>query len=138
MDYFFLESLKLNTPRRLVVSYDIACQWSRNLEERCQIYPLNPISSGDVHELLYVVPKFHLAAHIYKCQVDYSLNLVPGVGRTDGEAPERGWSYINGAASSTKEMGPGSRRDTLDDYFGDYNWRKITQIGIKFFKKFVP
>ncbi|KAG6852000.1 hypothetical protein C0991_004303 [Blastosporella zonata] len=26
---------------------------------------------------------------------------------------------------STKEMGPGSHRDTLDDHFGDYNWRKI-------------
>ena len=89
MDYFFLESLKLNTPRCLVISYDIACQWSRNLKERCQIYPLNPISC-DVHELVYVVPKFHLPAHVYKCQVDYSLNLVPGVGRTNGEVPEWG------------------------------------------------
>jgi hypothetical protein len=82
-----------------------------------------------VQEIIYLVPKFHLPAHILKCQVDYSFNLVPGVGQTDGEAPERGWSYINGVASSTKEMGPGSRRDTLDDLFGDYNWRKIAQIG---------
>ena len=26
-------------------------------------------------------------------------------------------------------MGPGSRRDLLDDVFGAYNWGKITQIG---------
>ena len=49
--------------------------------------------------------------------------------RTDGEAPEQGWSDTNGVASSTKEMGPGSRRDTLDDFFGDYNWRKVAQLG---------
>ncbi|KAF8879940.1 hypothetical protein BD779DRAFT_1676153 [Infundibulicybe gibba] len=27
-------------------------------------------------------------------------------------------------------MGPGSRRDTLDDHFGDYNWRKVIGLGI--------
>ncbi|KAG1724948.1 uncharacterized protein EDB91DRAFT_1255002 [Suillus paluster] len=31
-------------------------------------------------------------------------------------------------ASSTKEMGPGMRQDTLDDFFGDWNWRKITNL----------
>ncbi|KAJ8522798.1 hypothetical protein ONZ45_g627 [Pleurotus djamor] len=25
-------------------------------------------------------------------------------------------------------MGPGSRRDTLDDHFGDYNWRKVINM----------
>lgn len=55
-------------------------------------------------------------------------DLTPGVGRTDGESPERGWAAMNPVASSTKEMGPGSRRDTLDDHFGDYNWRKVTSL----------
>ncbi|KAJ8508653.1 hypothetical protein ONZ45_g9101 [Pleurotus djamor] len=62
------------------------------------------------------------------CQVNYSFNLTPDVGRTDGESPERGWAAMNPVASSTKEMGPGSRRDTLDDHFGDYNWRKVVII----------
>ncbi|TFK82053.1 hypothetical protein K466DRAFT_603993 [Polyporus arcularius HHB13444] len=31
-------------------------------------------------------------------------------------------------ASSTKEMGPGSREDHLDDAFGDHNWLKITKL----------
>ncbi|KAG1887840.1 hypothetical protein F4604DRAFT_1916666 [Suillus subluteus] len=47
----------------------------------------------------------------------------------DGEAPERGWANINPVASSTKEMGPGARRDTLDDFFGDWNWKKIVSLG---------
>ncbi|KAG1729978.1 uncharacterized protein EDB91DRAFT_1239163 [Suillus paluster] len=54
------------------------------------------------------------------------------VGRTDGEAPERGWSNINRVASSTKEMGPGAHRDTLDDHFSDWNWKKITALGERF------
>ncbi|KAJ7096002.1 hypothetical protein C8R43DRAFT_964421 [Mycena crocata] len=42
-------------------------------------------------------------------------------GQTDGEAPERGWANANPLANSTKEMGPGSRRDALDDHFDDWN-----------------
>ncbi|KAF8176561.1 hypothetical protein BJ912DRAFT_1024344 [Pholiota molesta] len=134
MDYFLLSSLKINTPPQLVVSYDIACQWSRNLEKRVQIYPPNPLSDGQMN-LTTLVPKFHLPAHVLECQTSFSFNLVPGVGRTDGEAPERGWSEINAVATSTKEMGPGSRRDTLDDHFGARNWRKITQIAPTFVRK---
>jgi len=128
VDYVFLSSLNNLSPTRIVVSYDIACQWSQNLEARCQIYPENIVSLGDL-DLSYFVPKFHISAHIEACQTEYSFNLTPKVARTDGEAPEQGWSDTNGVASSTKEMGPGSRRDTLDDFFGDYNWRKVAQLG---------
>ncbi|EIW81308.1 hypothetical protein CONPUDRAFT_153858 [Coniophora puteana RWD-64-598 SS2] len=54
---------------------------------------------------------------------------MPGVGRTDGETVERGWSNINPVATSTKEMGHGHRIDTLDDYFGDWNWKKLVGLG---------
>jgi hypothetical protein len=77
----------------------------------------------------FVVPKFHLPAHIEKCQTSFSLNLEVGMGRTDGEAPERGWANTNRISSSTKEMGPGTRRDTLDDHFGDWNWKKVCAMG---------
>ncbi|KIK80550.1 hypothetical protein PAXRUDRAFT_15722 [Paxillus rubicundulus Ve08.2h10] len=55
--------------------------------------------------------------------------------RTNGEAPEHGWANINPVASSTKEMGPGSRRDTLDDFFGDWNWKKVIGMGNAILKK---
>ncbi|KAG6914351.1 hypothetical protein DXG01_000902 [Tephrocybe rancida] len=57
--------------------------------------------------------------------------------RTDGEAPERGWAAVNAVASSTEEMGPGARRDTLDDHFADYNWRKIISLPSTFLRKAV-
>ncbi|RXW22164.1 hypothetical protein EST38_g3695 [Candolleomyces aberdarensis] len=34
-------------------------------------------------------------------------------------------------------MGPGTRRDTLDYHFGDYNWRKIVRLGDSLLKKMV-
>ncbi|KAK7008357.1 hypothetical protein R3P38DRAFT_2551264, partial [Favolaschia claudopus] len=51
------------------------------------------------------------------------------LGQTDGEAPERGWANANPLATSTKEMGPGARRDTLDDHFNDWNHKKIIALG---------
>ncbi|KAG2035191.1 hypothetical protein BDR03DRAFT_803099, partial [Suillus americanus] len=57
----------------------------------------------------FLIPKFHLPAHITSCQIKFSFNFIKGVGRTDGEAPERGWADINPITTSTHEMGPRSR-----------------------------
>ncbi|KAF8878621.1 hypothetical protein BD779DRAFT_1676777 [Infundibulicybe gibba] len=39
-------------------------------------------------------------------------------------------------ASSVKEMGPGSRRDTMDDHFqGDWNWKKTKLMGVSLLQK---
>ena len=135
MDYFFLSSLRQAAATRLVVSYDIACQWSKRLNDRCKLYGTEAMALLLQHQIKYLVPKFHLPAHIQYCQANYSFNFTPHVGRTDGEAPERGWSAINAVANSTKQMGPGSRRDTLDDHFGDYNWRKVASIASFFSRK---
>ncbi|KAG2006690.1 hypothetical protein CC2G_014446 [Coprinopsis cinerea AmutBmut pab1-1] len=48
--------------------------------------------------------------------------------RTDGESPERTWAVSNELASSTREMGPGSRRDSIDDALGDRNWHKSVNL----------
>ena len=127
MDYFFLSSIQRNCPVNLVVSYDIACQWSKNLDKRINLY-----GESDAFQKLsttFAIPKAHLPVHQDSCKEEYSFNFLPRMGRTDGEPPERGWAATNAIANSTKEMGPGSRRDTLDDHFGDYNWRKITNLG---------
>ena len=77
----------------------------------------------------FLVPKFHLPAHVASCQTAFSVNLTRGVGRTDGEAPERGWSNINPLSSQTKMMGPASRRETIDDHFNDWNHKKVIGFG---------
>jgi hypothetical protein len=128
MDRFTLETLSHNIPKRVVMSYDIGCQWGPGFEDRCHQYPSNVVSENEI-EMVFLVPKFHLAAHILKCQETFAFGRCVGVGRTDGEAPERSWALINSMASSTREMGPGSRRDTIDDAFGDTNWRKAIGMG---------
>jgi hypothetical protein len=130
MDYMFWCGLRLYKLPRLVMSYDIACQWSRNFTARMvSKFPADwSINCGQTI-IKKLVPKFHLPAHIEKCQVGFSFNYTKYVGRTDGEAPERGWSKINGLAASAREMGPGSRRDTLEDHMGDSNWKKAIGMG---------
>ena len=132
MDYLFFSSLSNTALTSLVVSYDIACQWSVNLWKRMATYPyhLKLNHEGSVI-FVFLVPKFHLPAHIQRCHNAFSFNLTRWVGRTDGEAPERGWSNINPVAASTREMGPRSRHDTLDDHFGDWNWKKSIKMGLQ-------
>jgi hypothetical protein len=86
------------------------------------------IFSGGVN-IRYLVPKFHLPAHVVACHTWYTFNYMKGMGQTDGEAPEHSWAEVNPLAPSTKEMGPGSQHDTLDAHFGDYNWRKFVGMG---------
>ncbi|KAF7965909.1 hypothetical protein HWV62_40974 [Athelia sp. TMB] len=112
-------------------SYDIACQWSRNLLKRVLTLPERMrVSPTVLKSATKVLPKFHEYNHGYSCQTQYSLNITRHAGRTNGEDPERWWSYVNPASMSTKEMGEGSREDTLDDFARSYNFRKITGFGI--------
>lgn len=128
MDYMFLSSLQNHTLLEVVASYDIACQWTRRLFERMARYGWKITYDERDVTYLFLIPKFHLPAHQESCQTSFSFNLLPKVGRTDGEAPERGWFFVDPLATSTREMGPGSRRDVLDDSFGDYNWQKICRM----------
>ncbi|KAG1844382.1 hypothetical protein F4604DRAFT_1596194 [Suillus subluteus] len=131
MDYIVFSALStLSTAPIVNFSYDIACQWYKKLWQRVSTaLPLQLQPNRTQTTFNFFVPKFHIAAHIPACQTNFSFNWTPGVGRTDGEVPERGWADINHIASSTKEMGPGSRRDILDDHFGDWNWKKVASLG---------
>ncbi|KAJ6466504.1 hypothetical protein DFH09DRAFT_1485378 [Mycena vulgaris] len=143
MDYMFFMSLANSPLIRLYVSYDIACQWHKNIWERMKLfseYEGATFKDGKKF-VVFLVPKFHLPAHIEECNVLFSFNLTPFVGRTDGEAPERGWSDANRLANSTSISGPGARRDALDIHFQWWNWKKIVALGtvlLKRMQKHVP
>ncbi|KAJ8580369.1 hypothetical protein M405DRAFT_701156, partial [Rhizopogon salebrosus TDB-379] len=96
MDYLFFSVMRHRDLKVLNVSYDIACQWSRNLWTRMRTLGVDYwMMDYDKKTVKFLVPKFHLPMHIEKCQVDFSFNLTKNVGRTDGEAPERRWANIN-------------------------------------------
>jgi hypothetical protein len=115
---------------RLVLSYDIMCQYIINLFKRLPPSDaLHKIESGKL-QFDIAIPKFHLPAHVSDCHADFSLNNLPGVRRVDGEANERNWAASNKAAGSTVDMGPGARKDTLNGFFSALNWRKTIRLGM--------
>lgn len=122
MDYVFLSSVKGVTILHIVLSYDVICQWGVHFWERMQKMKEELQLKIPEANLILLIPKFHLPAHQSSCQTYYSFNFQTGVGRTHGETIEENWAHTNKAASQTKEMGPGSRQDTLDDIFGFHNW----------------
>ncbi|EIW84336.1 hypothetical protein CONPUDRAFT_120104 [Coniophora puteana RWD-64-598 SS2] len=129
MDYLLFSALRDTRLRVFNISYDICCQWHKNLGKRVQKLPSHIAFEMFARTFHFLVPKFHLPAHISSCRTRFSFHYTVGVGMTDGEAPERGWANINPVATSIKEMGPGHRKDTLDDHFGDWNWKKIVGLG---------
>lgn len=128
MDYILLSALNSPKVQRLFISYDIACQYKVKFNARMNMLPQKMHIPLDT-QIDWGIPKCHCPAHKLECQIPHSMNLKPGVGRTDGEGIERDWAAINPVANSTKEMGPGARHDTLDDHWGHHNWRKTTAFG---------
>ncbi|KAF7966740.1 hypothetical protein HWV62_37241 [Athelia sp. TMB] len=108
IDYLFLSSILGCMLLWMNILYDICCQWSVHLIPRMAAFPEEFHVDLSRVKWTYLVPKFHLPAHIERCQTVFSFNFTRFVGRTDGEAPEHGWSDINAVATSTQEMGPGS------------------------------
>ncbi|KIJ30792.1 hypothetical protein M422DRAFT_186682 [Sphaerobolus stellatus SS14] len=100
--------------KRVVVSYDVACKYNINFERRITHCDWPLVTSIELQalksiELTWLVPKFHLAAHIEGCADKYSFNWTKNVGRTCGENVESNWSSLNGLATSVREMGFGSK-----------------------------
>jgi hypothetical protein len=123
MDYVIMSSLAGTELPRVVLSYDIGCQWSKNLLHRMRDLPeslqLDPAVKVEVG-----IPTWHVNGHGDDCKANFSLGYMHGVGRTCGEDVETTWAQTNSLGTSTREMGPGARHETLDDQWGGLNFRK--------------
>jgi Kyakuja-Dileera-Zisupton transposase len=129
MDYLFLSSIVGTAVNSIIISYDIICQWGKNFNMRSKNPKLsNTLRLPSSISLQFIVPKFHLPAHIPKCHGPFLFNYASGVGRTDGEGIEQNWSALNGIAPSVSMMGPGGRWDTLDDVCNYMNWWKTISL----------
>ncbi|TFK81406.1 hypothetical protein K466DRAFT_502162 [Polyporus arcularius HHB13444] len=128
MDYIFVCAIREYLVLHKLVSYDIACQWSQGLLERIAKFPPHLRIEIPEGSIKYVIPKLHFRAHKREGHSPYSLNYRVGVGRTDGEGPERNWWEVQGIANATKQMGPGTRQGYMDDTCGFTNWRKTVNM----------
>ncbi|KAJ6458520.1 hypothetical protein C8R45DRAFT_1110051 [Mycena sanguinolenta] len=128
MDFVLLATLIAFQLLRLVVSYDIACQYMINFWKRMAEMPDHMQLKLAPENVWWKVPNFHLPPHKLKCHSPYSFHWMPGAGLSNGESIEQNWAFSNGAAASTKLMGPGSRQATLEDIFGFHNYER--QLGM--------
>jgi len=124
MDYIILSTLAGIQLPRVVISYDIGCQWSKHFRRRMQEFPddmkLDPNMEIDVG-----VPSWHINGHGDNCRSDFYMGYMQGVGRTCGEEVETTWAQTNALGTSIREMGPGARHETLNDHWCGWNFRKI-------------
>jgi hypothetical protein len=129
MDFVFASAASTALIKDIAVSYDICCQWMRNLYRRIPNLPPEWIGLIANKLLRYGIPKFHLPAHGSKCWSRWSLNFNKWWGRTDGEAIERFWALLNAWATASREMSAASRHDFLDAMINAVNFQKIAGLG---------
>lgn len=137
MDYAYASLLRHHDEALTkVTSYDIACQWSKKVITRVKALPSLVRCDLSKQDIRFVIPKLHIHGHQLSCQLEYSLNWLRGAARTDGEGIERPWAHLGPIATSTRDMGPGSRHGTMNDHFGHWNWGKLTGLGLLSFDLF--
>ncbi|KAJ7030308.1 hypothetical protein C8F04DRAFT_1264074 [Mycena alexandri] len=129
MDYIFASLMRHHDQKLLkFISYDICCQWSKHLLARLKKLPAKIQLTLILALVRFLIPKLHIYGHKIQCQLYFSLNYTPGSARTDGEGIERPWANIGPVATSTREMGPGSRQDILNDHWSHWNWQKLVGL----------
>ena len=117
IDYIFTLILgHYSTLLQKVASYDITCQWLIHPLERLAALPFHIQPIIPPGTLCYVIPKLHIHSHKLNCQLNYSLNLLPGAGKTVDKGIEWSWANLNPVTNNMKEMGPGACHDTIDNH----------------------
>jgi len=136
MDYIVGSTIRLLLLLLILLSYDIACQWFVNLFKRMTEHWPEEIKISSMTHIVPAIPKLHEPMHAQGNHEVFSLNFIPGVGKSDMETPERVWASHNGLGNSTKTQGPGGRHDVLDDHFGFWNWLKYVGLGKTLMSKY--
>jgi hypothetical protein len=128
MDYIIFSAFLWLTLLRIVITYDIACQWSKNLERRTQKLPDRIKPNLEKTSITAAVPSWHINGHGSDCQVNYALAYREGTGRTCGDEIESTWSQTNSLGASVREMASGGRHESLNDHFNGINFRKMVGL----------
>ncbi|KAL1658890.1 hypothetical protein GGF50DRAFT_131419 [Schizophyllum commune] len=130
MDYALGSLLYHHDPAlNIILSYDIACQFYKNLVDRIKKLPVRLRFEAVALTMRFVIPKLHILGHRAACQLMFNIAYLFGGARTDGEGVERPWAHLGPLGTALRQMGPGSAADTLDDHLGYWNWLKLIALG---------
>ncbi|KAL1699668.1 hypothetical protein EV121DRAFT_283940 [Schizophyllum commune] len=128
MDYIFWSSVKGEQVSRVMLTYDIGCQWKKGLLARVQKLPAAIQPKATAHlpafEVDVRLPVWHGNVHDIACRSANSVRYARGAGKPDGEGPERIWSQMNSMATATKEMGEGVRDGVIEHWTAHHNVQK--------------
>ncbi|KAI9069574.1 hypothetical protein FKP32DRAFT_1559434, partial [Trametes sanguinea] len=124
MDFLLVSTLLGVYMVLLLISYDIACQYSKNFHKRlAEDFPEDMRPELDDVQIRWAIPKNHIGVHGPN-HSHLSLNNLAGVGRVYGEGVESSWASLNPTAMSTREMALATRHEVLNDHLGAWNWQK--------------
>lgn len=113
----------------VVITYDIGCQWEKNLSHRLSsALSIPSLDLKSLNSFRVAVPKFHIIGHGASCQANYNLAYMDNVGMTHGESVETIWSHSTSLATWSRENGPAARHLILDDHWAGWNWRKLVGL----------
>ena len=124
MDFIILSALVGVALHWIVITYNIACQWSKNLYKWMGDFPEEMRVSSDT-KIGVAIPSWHINGHGESCRQNYNISYMKGAAKTCGEEVEIIWSHTNSLAPSIREMGPAAHHDTLNDHWGGWNFRRI-------------
>ncbi len=129
MDYCLSEALKynMNGIRRIMLLYDIMCQYWKNLHKRFEGNPYIDLPAG--LEVVRGIGLFHVHGHKDECYGRFALTFIRGAGLVDGEVLETLWAVLNWISDSIRNMSMAHRREVLDDHMNDSNWKKLVNMG---------
>jgi hypothetical protein len=132
-DYAVCEAANYRTKHKggflpILQMYDIFCSWAVYFAQRVARNPY--LSFPDLMNRLWgAIGKFHLGAHIPPCFFRYALNFTLGAGDLDGEIIETVWAAMNRMAVMTRCMSLAHRREVLNDFVLDMNFKKLIGMG---------
>jgi hypothetical protein len=127
VDFALLAALKTtNTDgiERILLLYDIACQYHVNLTQR--IGDRLPLGLQVDHG----IGMFHVHGHQEECFFRFAPSFIPGAANVAGEILETLWASLNTVSSSARTMTLAARASLLEDHTADSNFKKMVGMGL--------
>ncbi|KIY61212.1 hypothetical protein CYLTODRAFT_328727, partial [Cylindrobasidium torrendii FP15055 ss-10] len=122
MDYIWWGAIVNSQGPKIIVSYNVGCQWKIHLFDRMAEMPDYMKAGADEKNIVVSLPVWHAGGHKDGCEAMETLRNKWGAGMTEGEAVERIWALLNQRAYATREMHADTRHAALEDHFDRHNF----------------
>ncbi|KAK7046323.1 CxC2 domain-containing protein [Favolaschia claudopus] len=109
-----------------VTTYDIACEYFVNLEERFKTH--FPHLVPRLQRMRWGIPALHVQGHQDSCTYLFGTAYMECVGHFHGETAEQYWPGLNQLGPHVRQMNNGHRQDTMIVHHGDWNYKKTAQL----------